>query len=352
MGIAGSIASTRPSSTEGPTHRRVSDDEAQRASPLKTKYSDSYDHLCRETQGLNELIDRICIADIDSSYAVDGKAELNCNPTVLKKNLESIARDLVFISKLPTGRCCLETLSQFLADQNRYLIVSFVLENEDSASPKCMQAKFEIRDLNQNGRKEWNSLLVRLPERYEENYTLPFFYKNDGSVEEINEPTFLVILHELVHGLQYLQDTTSPNIGIDTINQQLPMLSSEKPEDLEMRDWIRDFFASTSGLWEYEVQTMITGVPSMKPEEIQEIANGIKSLEDILPNCQFINEAKALQEFLSGAGDLINNFSEVEALKGKKLYPFGTGSLDPQTQDTNAGMFNKFLDMLNRNSAP
>lgn len=351
MGIVESIASTRPSSTEGPTHRRVSDDETQRASLLQTKYPDSYDYLCRETQDLGALIDRICIADIDTSYAVDGKAELNCNPTVLKKNLESIARDLVFISKLPTGFCCLETLSQFLADQNRYLIVSFVLENEDSVSPKCMQAKFEIGDLNQGGRKEWNSLLVRLPERYEENYALPFFNKNDGLVEKINEPTFLVILHELTHGLQYLQDSIKQDIGINILNQQLSMLCSETSEGPKIRDWVEGFFAS-GGLWEYEVQAMVTGVPSMKPEEIQEIVNGTKNLEDILPNCQFISEAKALQEFLLGAGDLINNFPEMESLKGKELFPFGTGSLDPQTQDTDARMFNKFLDMLNRNSTP
>ncbi|MDR0755649.1 MAG: hypothetical protein LBE99_01945 [Puniceicoccales bacterium] len=212
-------------------------------------------------------------------------------------------------------------LNQLLQDRDWILSLSFTVPERET--PACSVINFSV--VNEDGEQVWTSVRVRLPERYEDFYELFFYNADTEEVISIKEPTFLVILHELIHGIQNLTwngvDTDVHRGLVDQFNERFPgIIDPTNP-------MFAKFFAGRfeqSINWPDELSAMILGI------------QGTVANQEIV-----VSETQALCELLSKE-DLLQEFPDLQPYQGCRLVPFGHGVQQSSPENI------EFLDNLLR----
>lgn len=319
MGIVSSKELTG-SSIEQPTNV-ASEGDQQIATPLSSISPKIFEELNRsylfQDVRLSGFLEKICIAKTVLLEEELQMVELNQNPKILGKNLEVVKQILLDIASLPiTGQNLLGELNHLL-DSKYKLVISF--SKPLGASPKTEVLQFAIESNTEN-LLSWSSLTIKSPEKCEDFYSLKFYCPSSQEVFEVREPIFLVVIHELIHGAQYLQGEcdevkTKNKVSkeIDKIAEEADEIAKEKIESKDQFSRIelskllkipnfQNFWGEGRG-WILEFQAMVTGIMC---------SDGV---------C--VSESSAIQEFLSS--DLVNEarFRYLEKFKGEILIPFG-----------------------------
>lgn len=322
MGIVASKELTG-SSIEQPTHV-ASEGDQQIAIPLSSISPRIFEALNKSSLfqdvKLSGFLEKICIA---KTVLLEGEwqmVELNQNSEILGKNLEVVKQILLDIASLPiTGQNLLGELNHLLGSEYK-LVISF--SKPLGASPKAEVLRFAIES-NTGNLLSWISPTIKLPEKCEDFYSLNFYCSSSQKVFEVQEPVFLVVIHELIHCTQYLQGGLREEVAIDNALTKIKTLISCT---LLGTSNFQNFWGEGRG-WVLEFQAMVTGITC---------SNGI---------C--VSESLAIQEFLNS--DLINEarFEYLEKFKGEILIPFGH-SKECESNDENIGFMKKCCEMLPR----
>ncbi|MDR2396771.1 MAG: hypothetical protein LBD69_02885 [Puniceicoccales bacterium] len=296
------------------THKRVEIDAPSRAQLLSSLNPETHSILKSALTGeISSLLDRLCIATVGmvrpSSATLEAyMAKLNCNTAVLQSNLRFLAQALMDISKLTTGNHVLREINSFLQRENLYLVVAFV--GAQGTSPMAKLFKFIITKSDGSDvsdERRWNSVLINFSERWEDSYRLPFYNATTDEVETVEEPTFLVMIHELSHGIQELShpDSYTDKSVLSELIERFPTLALAN----SMNQFAK-FFGDLEACWPLELQVMVTGV---------RCASGIMA-----------SESQAIREFLAGEGGLLDDarFTNLQRYRSQELYPFGHGKQD------------------------
>jgi len=287
------------SSIEQPTHV-ASEEKQQIATPLSSISHEIFEELNRshlfQDVRLSGFLEKICIAKTVLSEEELQMVELNQNPEILGKNLEVVKQILLDIASLPiTGQNLLGELNHLLGSEHK-LVISF--SKPLGASPKAEVLRFAIES-NTGNLLSWVSPIIKLPEKCEDFYSLNFYCPSSQEVFEVQEPVFLVVIHELIHCTQYLQGKVQEEVAIDkALTKIKTLISRTLLDNLNFQN----FWGEGRG-WVLEFQAMVTGITC---------SNGI---------C--VSESLAIQEFLNS--DLVNEarFQYLEKFKGEILIPFG-----------------------------
>lgn len=343
MGIVSSKELTG-SSIEQPTHV-ASEGVQQIATPLSSISPEIFEELNRsylfQDVRLSGFLEKICIAKTVLLEEEFQMVELNQNPEILGKNLEVAKQILLDIASLPiTGQNLLGKLNHLLGSKYK-LVISF--SKPLGASPKTEVLRFAIES-NPENLLSWSSLTIKLPEKCEDFYSLNFYCPSSQKVFEVREPIFLVVIHELIHGAQYLQGEcdevkTKNKVSkeIDKIAKEADEIAKEKIESKDQFSRIelskllkipnfQNFWGEGRG-WVLEFQAMVTGIMC---------SDGV---------C--VSESSAIQEFLSS--DLVNEarFRYLEKFKGEILIPFGHDK-ECKPNEKNIGFMERCCEMLPR----
>ena len=343
MGIVSSKELTG-SSIEQPTHV-ASEEDQQIASPLSSISPDIFEELNRshlfQDVRLSGFLEKICIAKTVLLEEEWQMVELNQNPEILGKNLEVVKQILLDIASLPiTGQNLLGELNHLLGSEYK-LVISF--SKPLGASPKAEVLRFAIESNTEN-LLSWISPTIKLPEKCEDFYSLNFYCPSSQEVFEVQEPVFLVVIHELIHCTQYLQGECSEVKTIDKVSKEIDKIAEEADEiakeKIEGKDQFsrielskllknpnfQNFWGEDRG-WVLELQAMVTGIMC---------SDGV---------C--VSESSAIQEFLDS--DLVNEarFQYLEKFKSGILIPFGH-SKECESNHENIGFMKKCCEMLPR----
>ncbi|MDR0393406.1 MAG: hypothetical protein LBH52_04220 [Puniceicoccales bacterium] len=199
---------------------------------------DLYTQLKRGDVGqLKDLVERIVIAT--ETFIDREGVTLIPTSSIFQAVLRAFLEDLTLMAKLPTGNNVLAMLDELLKSQEFYLEVEFVLP-QSTDSPSC--GVVEINIVNAAGEtSNANAMRVKLPTRHEDFYNLLFFNATNNQVEFVIEPSFLVLLHELIHGLQ---DISWLGQTHEKILEQLTKMYASLNVDLRDQ-WLAEFFSST-----------------------------------------------------------------------------------------------------------
>ena len=289
----------------GAKMHEISEVDTQSALPLSTKAPEIFGELSKvpffQDVNMKGFLNKIYIAEnaifVSKSSGIGYMAKLNLNPQILETNLEAIKQVLFDIASLPqTGQPLLKELNRLLGN-NYYLVISFSLES--GASPEKKGLSFSIRPKEENA-SMWDSITICFPEKYEDFYELQFYRKKTDNTVKLKEPTFLIVIHELIHGIQMLNAEIKKKSDDQIIKEALKKCYP-KEKLFENRNFI--FFWGGISDWPKEFQAMVTGIMC---------SDGV---------C--VSESSAIQEFLNS--DLVNEarFQYLEKFKGEILIPFG-----------------------------
>ena len=269
MGIVSSKELTG-SSIEQPTHV-ASEGDQQIATPVSSISPEIFEELNRsylfQDVRLSGFLEKICIAKTVLLEDELQMVELNQNPEILGENLEVVKQILLDIASLPiTGQNLLGELNHLLGSKYK-LVISF--SKPLGASPKTEVLQFAIES-NTGNLLSWISLTIKLPEKCEDFYSLNFYCPSSQEVFEVQEPIFLVVIHELIHGAQYLQGECSEVKTIDKVSKEIDKIAEEKIEGKDQFSRIelskllkiskfQNFWGEGRG-WVLEFQAMVTGI--------------------------------------------------------------------------------------------
>lgn len=321
-GMISTLGSEEPSTVT--THRELNVDEFQFR--IATPLSDINARIFNELNGcpffkdvdMIGFLEKICIAKItpmDGLYI----AELNLNPRILEKNLEVVKQILFDIASLSvSGQNLLKELNHLLGDDHK-LVISF--SNPPKTSLKMEVLRFAIEP-NTRNLPTWVSPTIKLPEKCEDFRTLDFYCPSKKTVFNIQEPIFLIVVHELVHCTQYLQgecdEWETKGKTSDEIRTQFPNCALLDVPEFQ-------HFWGGKGNWALEFQAMVTGV----------------TCSDSLR----VSESLAIQEFLNS--DLLNEarFESLQQYRGQILIPFGHDENQKVTEEY-LGFMRRCCEML------
>ena len=270
--------------------------------PLDLFCAQIYTNLKRNLLPEFSFPDRITVSTSDYQ---------NFEPVVINRNnitlnlITDFCNNTLLINQLPTGSKVLEILDDLLEKNDFYLQISFSVKSEDS--PSCSYIKADIVDAEgKTISSVKDTIKLKLSEEKKEFYELPFYSASTGQIVQFKEPAFLVILHELIHGLQNI--TWRVNTHKDILDQMCKTYKSL--ESVKDTIWLQNFFCSGPDKSNYsdELQVMIIGFEGT-------LKNNTKVV---------VSEAMAVNEFLEN-DELLAKFSECQKFKGQKLYPFGHG---------------------------
>ena len=287
----------------GAKMHEISEVDTQSALPLSTKAPEIFVELSNvpffQDANMKGFLNKIYIAEnaiFVSNSGMGCMARLNLNPQVLSANLKAIKQVFLDIASLKTGQPLLKELNRLLGN-NYYLVISFSLES--GASPEKKGALFSIRT-KQDKASMWDSVAICFPEKYEDFYELQFYRQKNTCIVKLREPTFLMVIHELIHGIQTLNGEIEKRPDDQIIKEDL---KKSYPEEKLFENSNFISFWGGMGNWSQEFQAMVTGITC---------SDGIR-----------VSESLAIQEFLSS--DLVNEarFQYLEKFKGEILIPFG-----------------------------
>ena len=287
----------------GAKMHEISEVDTQSALPLSTKAPEIFVELSNvpffQDANMKGFLNKIYIAEnaiFVSNSGMGCMARLNLNPQVLSANLKAIKQVFLDIASLKTGQPLLKELNRLLGN-NYYLVISFSLES--GASPEKKGALFSIRT-KQDKASMWDSVAICFPEKYEDFYELQFYRQKNTCIVKLREPTFLIVIHELIHGIQMLNGEIEKRPDDQIIKEDL---KKSYPEEKLFENSNFISFWGGMGNWSQEFQAMVTGITC---------SDGIR-----------VSESLAIQEFLSS--DLVNEarFQYLEKFKGEILIPFG-----------------------------
>ena len=234
-------------------------------------------------------------------------------PVILNRNdivmglIADFCDNILLINQLSTGSKVLEILDDLLEKNDFYLQISFSVNSEDS--PSCSYIQANIVDAEGKPiSSAKGTIKLKLSEEKKEFYELPFYNASTGQIVQFKEPAFLVILHELIHGLQNI--TWRADTHKDILDQMYKNYKSL--ESVKDAIWLQNFFCSGIDKSNYpdELQVMIIGFEGT-------LKNNTKVV---------VSEAMAVNEFLEN-DELLAKFPscEYQKFRGQKLYPFGHG---------------------------
>jgi hypothetical protein len=179
-----------------------------------------------------------------------------------------------------------------------------------------------INESGESSSSEWESVRIKLPERYEESYELPFYDVTSENVITIKEPTFLVILHELIHSIQNLKWCSySSCTGNGVYGGLMEQFNKQFPDVIDLKNsMFMEFFAGSyesRANWADELSAMIFGV-----------------VEQVDGKIVVVSEAQALNELLNEES-LLKDFKDLSPYRGHKLIPFGHGKQEDCDKNRN-----------------